>query len=86
MKKTKWADHKFTRQERDARAKWRRADGQRSQIVNALMSCDHYMSRGDMHKRLDRRLDVIEKTQASARELFPEVGESFTIASMTISV
>ena len=86
MKQTKWANHEFTAQERQARGKWRRAQEQRSDIVNALKSCDHYMSREDMHKRLDRRLDTMERMQNSARELFPEVGESFTIATIAITV
>ncbi len=85
MKKTKWATHKFTARESAARAKYRRAEEQRSDIVEALKSCDHYMSREAMHKRLDRRLDTIERMQASAKELFSEVGESFTVATMTIS-
>jgi hypothetical protein len=84
MKKTKWVDHKFTKDEKRAQGIWRRAEKQRSEIVQALKSCDHYMSREDMHKRLDRRLDAIEKMKHRARDIFPEISESFTMYRGTI--
>ena len=86
MRKTKWASHKFTADEKKAQRLWRRSESQRSDIVEALKSCDHYMSREDMHKRLDRRMDAIEKMQSRAREMFPEVKESFTMATMTVTI
>lgn len=86
MKAGKYAKHKFTNQELEAQRIWRRADKQRSEIVNALKSCNHYMSREDMHKRLDRRLNTIERMRNKAKGLFPEVAESFTIATMEIAL
>ncbi len=82
----KYADHKFTKQELEAQGVWRRSESQRSEIVQALKSCDHYMSREDMHKRLDRRMNAIERMQKRAKELFPEVDQSFTIATMEIAL
>ncbi len=35
------------------------------------------ITRQDMHKRLDQRLDKIEKDRDKARQLFPEVADSF---------
>jgi len=84
MKQTKWANRKFTPAEKKARAMWRQALKEKSEIVQALKSCDHYMTREDMHKRLDRRLDAIKRRQVKATETFPEVGESFTVATDTI--
>jgi len=86
MKAGKYVGHKFTKQELEAQRIWRRASGQRSDIVNALKSCSHYMSRKAMHIRLDRRLDAIEKMESRAKEMFPEVSDSFTIATMEIAL
>ena len=86
MKAGKYAGHKFIKQELEAQKIWRRSDKQRSEIVEALKSCNHFMSREDMHKRLDRRMDTIERMQKRAKELFPEVEESFTIATMEIAL
>lgn len=85
MKAGKYANHKFNKQELNAQRIWRQADGQQSEIVNALKSCDFYMSREDMHKRLDRRLNTIKRIRNRAEGLFPDVAESFTIASMEIA-
>ncbi len=84
MKTGKYVGHKFTKQELEAQRVWRRSDRQRSEIVEALKSCNHFMSRKAMHKRLDRRMDAIERMQKRAKELFPEVDESFTIATMKL--
>jgi len=84
LMKTKWATHHFTKPEREAQKVWRRADKQLSEIVQALKSCDHYMSREDMHKRLDRRLDSIERMQTKAQGMFPDVRDSFTMATMSL--
>ena len=86
MKAGKYVGHKFTKQEREAQRIMRRADKQQSEIVQALKSCNFYMSREEMHKRMDRRMDAIEKMRSRARELFPEVEESFTIATMEIAL
>jgi hypothetical protein len=79
IRKTKWASYRFSTTEKKARATWREADKQYFAIVDALRTMN-MPSREELHKRLDRRLDVIEKMRASAREQFPEVDESFTIA------
>ncbi len=84
MKKTKWATYKFNAGEKAARAKWRQAQDQRCRIIDGLMLVTIYNSRKQMHERLDRRLDTIEKMEAAAKELFPEVDESFTVATDTI--
>ena len=86
MRKTKWASHKFSADETNARHIWRRAEIERSEIVQALKSCDHFMSRDDMHKRLDRRLDAIERSMTRAQSIFPDVEESFTVAKMTVTL
>lgn len=86
MKKTKWVKHKFSKDELAAQKIWRRATGEHTKLVEALMSCDHYMSRDDMHKRLDRRLDAIDRGKDRAAKMFPDVSESFTMATGTISL
>jgi len=86
MKPTKWTKRKLTQSELSAQKLWRNATGQRSKIVEALMSCDHYMNRDAMHKRLDRRLDAIERQEAKATSRFPEVEESFTMFTDTIVI
>lgn len=86
MKAGKYADQKFTSDQAKARRIWQRTRKQRSEIVEALKSCDFYMTREQMHTRLDRRLDAIDRQQSKAKDLFPDVDESFTIAYMTISV
>ena len=90
MKRTKWATHKFTPDEKKARAKWRRAQENVNDLNDALRqyptaSLEAFVAkRAELHERLDKRLDVIEKTITSAKELFPEVDKSFTMATETI--
>ncbi len=84
MKKTKWATYKFNAGEKAARAKWRHAQEQRVRITEGLMLVPINITRKKLHERLDRRLDTIEKMEAAAKELFPEVDESFTVATDTI--
>ena len=86
MKATKWVTHKLSASEKKAQAIWRRSTSQHTAIVEALMSCDHCMTRDAMHKRLDRRLDAIERQQDTARKLFPEVAQSFTMYTDTITI
>jgi len=86
VKQTKWATHQFSATERKARAKWRRAQEQRSGLIAGLMTCDYYADRKELHRLLDKRLDTIEKTQASAKTLFPEVDESFIIATSKLTL
>ena len=92
MKQTKWATYKFSADEKKARAKWRRAQENVNDINDALRqyptaSLEKFVEqRAELHKRLDKRLDVIEKTIASAKNLFPEVDQSFTVATGRITL
>ena len=86
MRQTKWATHKFTKDEKRAQSIWRRCDQERLEINQALKIITWDASRKELHARLDRRLDTIEKGQARAQEMFPQVGESFTVAKMTIGL
>lgn len=77
----KYVNHKFTADQRRARAIWDRAHKEQLAINDALMVINWGSTREELHARLDRRLDVIERSQARAREIFPDVSESYTIAS-----
>ena len=84
MKTTKWADHKFSQQELHAQKIWRRCQTQRSELNDALKIINWGSNRDDLHTALDRRLNAIEKGEVRATLEFPEVGQSFTIATMQI--
>ena len=84
MKPGKYVNHKFTADQKKSRAKWERARSQRLAIEEALMVNAYRVPRQELHDRLDRRLDTIERMEASARETFPDVDESYTIASGTL--
>lgn len=86
MQKTKWATHEFTKDQKKARAIWRRAEKQYFALFDALMLGAIERDRKALHKALDRRLDAIDKAKTRATEIFPEVGESFTVASMTVQL
>ena len=86
MKPGKYVGHKFTKDQKQARRLWERYREQEATINDALMVITLGETRQVLHARLDRRLDTIAKGKARAEEMFPEVRESFTIASMTISV
>ncbi len=86
MKAGKYVGHKFTKQELEARKIWLLANKQQSEIVEALKSCDFYMSREAMHKRLDRRMDTIERMRGRAKSLFSDVAESHIIGTMEIAL
>jgi hypothetical protein len=86
MKPGKYVNHKFTADQKKARAIWRRADEELIAIDDALMVLPIVDDRAELHARLDRRLDAIERGYARAKELFPDVSESFTIASGTMSL
>lgn len=75
---------RWTADQRTARAKWQRASGYRWKLNEALLMPAEEKSRAEMHKRLDYVLDLIDKHRTQARELFPDVDESFTIASMMV--
>ena len=84
MKPGKYVGHKFTKDQKRARWIWKRYREQEFAINDALMVITLGETRQALHDRLDRRLDTIAKGKARAEEMFPEVCESFTIASMTI--
>ena len=85
MKRTKWANKTdWTQEEKQARAKWRAADKRFNGIREGLQMPVLGDSREDCHTRLDQLLDRIAKQRAEAVVLFPEVGESFTIAEGTL--
>ena len=86
MKPGKYAGHKFTKDQKTAQRLWRLSDSELSEINEALKICNWGSTRKQLHDRLDRRLDAIEKRNDKAKALFPDVDESFTIASMTISL
>ena len=80
---TKWAGKKLTKDQQKAQRKWRRADCELVKL-HSILHTTIFRDRKHLHERLDRRLDAIERQKNTARELFPEVEESFTIASMRI--
>ena len=82
----KYVGHKFTKDQKRARTIYRRAEKELLTIGDALMVIPIVSDRKKLHARLDRRLDVIERKYTKARELFPDVSESFTIASMTMKL
>lgn len=85
FKPTKWANHKFSDDENEARAMWKRAQKQHYKLGDMLHSSPENMyDREYMHMRLDILLDNIERTREAAKKLFPEVSESFSISSMKV--
>ena len=56
----------------------------RVQLSDTLMMSPSGHDRAQWHKRLDWYLDMIERLDNDAVALFPDVDESFVIASMTI--
>ena len=85
MKPGKYVGHKFNTDQKKARAFWRRATEQECGLRDGLMIID-IPNRAECHKKLDKRLDQIERLRNTALDLFPDVGESFTVASMTINL
>ena len=84
MKKGKWVGVKLTDDQRKAKGIWERQQAKRSRLADALMLPGIVPDRAECHANLDRLLDGIEKGEQRARDLFPEVAESFTIATMTL--
>ena len=86
MQKTKWTDHKFTTDEIKAQRIYRRGTESLSEINNALKCGAWTQDREQLHKRLDQRLDAIDKGAARAKDIFPEVDKSFTMYRMQIDL
>ena len=82
MKEGKYVGVTFTPDQERARAIWVRQRAKRYRLADALVMPGIVPSREECHAKLDRLLDGIEKQESRARELFPEVNESFTIATM----
>ena len=80
---TKWAGKKLTKDQQKAQRKWRRAVSELVEL-HEILHTTIFRDRKHLHERLDRRLDAIERQKNTARELFPEVEESFTTASMRV--
>lgn len=83
FKPGKYVNAKFTEEQEQARKLWIRAQAYENEVCEAL----HFyptIDRKVLHERLDVRLDDIERIREKAKELFEDVSESFTIASMTI--
>lgn len=85
MKPGKYVNATFTPEQEQARRMWSRALKLRVELADGMkIALDTCRTRADWHKWLDRRLDNIEAIRADALKLFPDVDESFVIASMTM--
>lgn len=73
----------WTEDQRAARGHWARARAYEAAIFNALESGEDgaMVQRERLHRRLDRMLDIIDQHKARAQQLFPDVEDSYTIAS-----
>lgn len=76
MEKTKWNGYEFSKNQKRARVIWRNTEKSWWGLLDGLR-IDNSRTRAQMHKQLDRRLDIFEKRRKQARELFPEVSDSF---------
>ena len=85
IKPGRWMGVEFTADQVKARKIWKAKEKRRTEITDTLHSVS-YLDRDEAHKRLDRVFDTIERQTERAVKLFPEVGESFTVASFTISL
>lgn len=86
MKPGKYAGAAFTPDQIRARAMSNKAMSRRVQLANLLTTSPSHHPRSYWHERLDWYIDQIERLDADARSLFPDVEESFTIASMEIKL
>ena len=84
MKQTKWVTHKFSDEEKRARAILRRQQELISDICQALRMNWGYQP-DEWREKLESRIKTIEKQRARAVEMFPEVDDSFTVAKGTIT-
>ena len=90
LKPGKYVGHTFTEDQKKARRWWRRQGEMEVDIRRALQLLpniiDPSKDRERLHKKLDAVLNDIEMTRKRAEKLFPDVNESFTISSTTISI
>jgi hypothetical protein len=83
MTKGKYVDATFTPEQENARKLWRQQERKWREIWDGLTSCPT-ADRELLHKLLDAKLDHIERIQVTARELFPEVDESFAVLKVEL--
>lgn len=86
MKRGKYVGYNFTPDQNRARAMSNKALSRRVTLANTLMTSPDNHTREYWHKRLDWYLDQIDRLNADAETLFPDVDESFVIASMEIKL
>lgn len=81
----KWAGVTFTADQKKARIWWQRQQKDFYAACDALRTTN-VESRKQFCERAGRAWDRWERARQKAEELFPEVSESFTIASMTMAL
>lgn len=79
----KYVNAEFTKEQEQARKIWQRSM-KRMVALSEVLQTYPTLEREYLHQRLDHCLDNIERMQSKAQELFVEVSDSFTIASMKI--
>lgn len=84
MRKGKYMGATFNKEQKRARKLHQEALDDWCNLCDALMCMPDDRPREELHKRLDQALDHIDKKREIAKELFPDVRESFTIAQGTI--
>ena len=84
MKPGKYVGVTLTPDQIKAQRLARKALKMRVALADALMTQPDIHSREYWHRRLDWYLNQIDRLDADAVKLFPDVQESFVIASMTI--
>lgn len=86
MTKGKYAGATFTPDQKKARRWWERAQKDQCALLDALCTTDATLTREEYHARLDKVFDSIERRRAKALDLFPEVDQSFTIATLRVKL
>ena len=84
FKPTKWKDHKFSQDELKAQALWRHANKTYCELTEILCTSPESHDREYLHTRLDMIINSIERTREAARAIFPEVSDSFAVATMKL--
>ena len=74
----------YTQEQKQARRYWELASESLDSIVNGLVAPTINPTRENLHKKLDQRLDRIESLKRKALIDFPEVQDSFTIATYNL--
>ena len=74
----------YTEEQKQARRYWTQASESLNAIVDGLVAHTVNPTRANLHTKLDQRLDRIERLEKKALATFPEVQNSFTIATYTV--